>query len=65
MTAPARNAGSMRRALDTIKQRRARWERDQAIRRNADGLPDALLAKLHGVSVSTLRDIRAGRRRRK
>lgn len=65
MLAPARNPGSMRRALHTVKERRARWERDQAIRRNADGLSREGLAAAFGLTVATVRDVQAGRRKRK
>lgn len=63
MIAPARNPGQMRRALYTVGERRARWQRDEAIRRNPQGLARDALAQLHGLSVSTVRDIQGGRRR--
>lgn len=64
MLAPARNPGSMQRAIQTVQARRSRWIRDQAIRRNADNLSRAELALHHGLGIKTVRDIQAQRRRR-
>lgn len=61
MLAPARNPGAMQRALYTVKERRARWDRDQAVRRNPDGLSLEGLAVKHGLSVKTIRKLRAKR----
>ena len=60
MLAPARNPGSMQRAVKTVQSQRARWQRNQQIRRNPDGLTRAEMALQMGLTEGAVRDIQHG-----
>jgi transcriptional regulator NrdR family protein len=65
MLAPARNPGTMQRAILAVQSRRARWVRNQAIQRNPGDLTRSELALQTGLTVSMIKDIqlRPGRKR--
>lgn len=58
---PAINPGALQRADRTVRDNRARWARDRAIRLDPRSHEEAAAA--WGMSVSRVRDIRGGTRR--